>query len=228
MVHGLSSNDLGVMFRLHSSTLRQLVLSDCQSIDSKTLQAIVVGCEALERLFVTLSIVSQNADVCLHLKDAIEFPWAWSRIRELQLTIAIPCQPLHHLADGVTVPYYNRPSPMTLSAGEAEQFQSLESFYQQIGALAELKRLDLHAVYFNPVDNRVVSGNYRYNTFPGMLSLGNGTTGGRPGYLQLLGGLTKIYGSFDRETEEAKATIGEDEEAWMKRHWQVTSEEIYW
>ncbi|KAF9142264.1 hypothetical protein BGX30_003069, partial [Mortierella sp. GBA39] len=45
---------------------------------------------------------------------------------------------------------------------------------------------------------------------------------GRPGYLQLLGGLTKLkelYGSTCLVIEETEATVGTDEIKWMDRLW---------
>ncbi|KAG0310219.1 hypothetical protein BGZ97_012709, partial [Linnemannia gamsii] len=216
-----SGSDAGSIFQRHSSTLRTITASGCQNIDSKAIQTILVGCEALEELFIAWELGSDQRRLCLHLEDAIEIPWACTRIQRLNLTIAIPDKPLRHLADGV-VPYYNRPSPITLSAEETAQFRLLESFYRQIGTLTELQILNLQALFFDPRENgRKISTEFYDDIFPGLLSLGSRETG-RPGYLHLLGGLTKLRsleGSFSATTEEAKATFGVREVVWMEQHW---------
>lgn len=140
-------DDVGGLFRRHSSTLQSIVLTGCESFCSKAIQVILVECGALEVLCVEWT--AWGIDLTVMLEDAIEFPWASTRIRELQLAIAIPDEPFHYLADGV-VPYYNRPPPMTLFVAKTEQFESLEALYRQIGALTELRRLELQAVFFDP------------------------------------------------------------------------------
>ncbi|KAK3814548.1 MAG: hypothetical protein JOS17DRAFT_446414 [Linnemannia elongata] len=217
-IHGL--DDAGSLFRRHSSTLREILLNGCQNVDSKAIQAIVIVCGALERLTIVRSMDGDQRQRCLKLEDAIEFPWACTRIQELRLTIAIPDTPLHHPAEG-TVPYYHRPLPTTLSAEETQQFRDLESFYQQLGSLTELERLDLRALFFDPSGDREVSGNFLVNAFPGLFSLGKKEMG-RPGYLQLLGGLTKLRGlsgSTCLVLEETEVTVGMDEIEWMNRYW---------
>lgn len=214
-------SDAGYIFRRHSSTLRTIITSGCKNIDSKAIQTILVGCEALEDFFIAWELGSDQQRLCLHLEDAIEIPWVCTRIQRLDLRIAIPEEPLHRLADGV-VPYYNRPLPTTLSEEETAQFRMLESFYRQIGTLTELQFLNLRALFFDPRENgRKVSSELYDGTFPGLLSLGSHETG-RPGYLHLLGGLTKLRsldGSVSVTTEEAKATLGMGEVIWMEQHW---------
>ncbi|KAG9068213.1 hypothetical protein KI688_011808 [Linnemannia hyalina] len=217
---GLGSGaEVGYIFRQHSSTLRTLSLSGCRNIDSKAIQTILIDCEALEDLLIAWKTGSDQRQLCLHLEDAIEFSWGCTRLQRLDLWIAIPDEPLHHLADGV-VPYYNRPAPTRLSRAETAQFRSLGSFYRQIGALTELRSLDLKALFYDPAEKgRGIS--VQDTTFPGLFGLWNNEAG-RPGYLQLLGGLTKLEslsGSISATTEEARATIGMNEVIWMEQHW---------
>ncbi|KAH7055122.1 hypothetical protein BKA57DRAFT_453084 [Linnemannia elongata] len=143
------------------------------------------------------------------------------RIQNLNLTIAIPDEPLHRSKELGLVPYYNRPSPTTLSPAETAQFQSLEALYRQLGALTKLQSLELKAIFYDPVGARAISTTFRLNSFPGMLNLKNEETG-RPGYLHLLRGLTKLRrlsGSISATNEETKATIGMEEVKWMDKHW---------
>lgn len=211
--------EAGSIFRQHSGTLRMLSLSGCRNIDSKAIQTILVRCEALEDLQIAWKTRSNQRQLCLHLEDAVEFPWGCTKLQRLDLRIAIPDEPLHHLAEGV-VPYYNRPAPTILSLAETAQFQSLGSLYQQIGALTELRSLDLKAVFFDPAEKgRGISA--QYTTFPGLFVLWNNEAG-RPGYLQLLGGLTKLEslsGPICAMDEEARVTIGMNEVRWMDQHW---------
>lgn len=216
VIQGL--DDVGGLFRRHSSTLQNIVLTGCESFRSKAIQVILVECQALEVLRVEWTSWGNNLTITL--EDAIEFPWASTRIRELKLATAIPDEPFHHLADGV-VPFYHRPPPTTLSVAETEQFALLEGFYQHIGALTELRRLELQAVFFDPQVNHLTPTDGKFVSFPGMLNLECQRTG-RPGYLHHLGGLKKLemlLGSVRATTPETKATMGMNEAAWMGHHW---------
>ncbi|KAF9113814.1 hypothetical protein BGW39_003577 [Mortierella sp. 14UC] len=213
-------SDVGGLFRRHSTTMRSIVLSGCQIINSKMIQAILVECQALERLFVGCLSDSTRHQLCVGLEDAIETPWACTRIQELKLTITIPDEPFHHLAEDA-VPYYERPAPIALSTAEKEQLRSLEALYCQIGALTELHFVRLYAHFYDPQDLRPVSRDYQATTFPAMLNLGCEETG-RPGFLHHLAGLTKLkqlFGSVSAETRETRSTIGKEEIVWMERHW---------
>ncbi|KAG0295295.1 hypothetical protein BGZ96_012068 [Linnemannia gamsii] len=216
--HGL--DDFGTIFRQHTSMLQVILLNNCHNIDSKGVQAILVECEALEELTVVWSMNDDRQRPYLNLDDAIEFSWACTRMQDLRLTVAIPNQPLHRPANGV-VPYYNRPSPTTLSQDETIQFKKLESFYRQLGTLAQLERLNLRAIYLDPAGNREASCDFMVNTFPGLFSLGRSESG-RLGNLQLLGGLSQLKGlsgSTCLMTEETEVTVGMDEVQWMDKHW---------
>ncbi|KAF9137833.1 hypothetical protein BG015_002596 [Linnemannia schmuckeri] len=212
----------GLLFWRHATTLKFIVLGGCRNFDSKAIQTILVGCSGLECLEVQWSARKDSRQqLCLELEDAIQVPWACTRLNYLALTVAIPDQPLHHPVEGV-VPFYNRASPVTYSEAETRQFEILERFYQQIGALTELQTLALRAIFYDPEDLRPLAGVYRSNSFPGLLNLKNEATG-RAGYLHLLGGLTKLkklVGSVSMTTEETKVTVRTtDEPAWMVQHW---------
>ncbi|KAK5807808.1 hypothetical protein F5H01DRAFT_352649, partial [Linnemannia elongata] len=227
LVPVLTSDDAGSMFRRQSATLREIVLAGCRNFDSKAIQTILVECWALERFEVHFRPLEdtnhqqQQPRLCINLDDAIESPWGCTRIQYLNLTIAIPDEPLHRSKEMGLIPYYNRPPPTTLSPAETAQFQSLEALYRQLGALTELQRLELKAIFYDPAGTRSVSTKLRLNSFPGMLNLKNEETG-RPGYLHLLRGLKKLkglFGSVSATTEETKATIGMEEVKWMDKHW---------
>ncbi|OAQ23828.1 hypothetical protein K457DRAFT_1867970 [Linnemannia elongata AG-77] len=204
LVPGLTSDDIGSMFRRQSATLREIELMGCRNIDSKAIRTILVECWGLGRLQVQFGPLEgtnhqqRQPPLCINLDDAIEYPWGCTRIQDLHLTIAIPDEPLHRSKEMGLVPYYDRPPPTTLSPAETAQFQSLEALYRQIGALIGLERLTLKAVYYGLAGLRPADTNFEWNSFPGMLNLKNEETG-RPGYLQLLGGLTKLNTLFGKK-----------------------------
>lgn len=217
--------DVGSIFRRHSATLRVISLNGYKNIDSKAVQAILVGCEALEKCEIQWPMYGDQRQLCLHLEDAVEIPWACTRIQNLRLTIAIPDRPLH-FPSNYTTHYYDRRPLTALSAEETQQFRELELFYQQLGKLTELQRLELQALYFDPTGERDVSWAFGANSFPGMLSLGS-EEAGRPGYLHLLRGLSKLkalVGSVSADAKETQVTVGMDEVEWMDKHWPVLEE----
>ncbi|KAF9116178.1 hypothetical protein BGW39_002815, partial [Mortierella sp. 14UC] len=217
--------DLGGLFRRHSSTMRSIEIHSSHNIGSKTIQTILVECEALEQLSVDWGLSNSWHQLRIVLEDAIEAPWACTRIQELALSVAIPDEPFHHLTED-RVPYYERPAPTALFPDEKEQLSSLKDLYRQIGALKELHSLHLHALFYDPKGVRSVSSDDQATTFPAMLSLGCEETG-RPGFLHHLAGLTKLkllYGSVSAETRETRTTIGMEEVVWMEQHWPVLQE----
>ncbi|KAK3831935.1 MAG: hypothetical protein J3R72DRAFT_454493 [Linnemannia gamsii] len=222
VVQGLG--DAKSLFQRHSTTLRQVSFSACQNFGSKAIQAILVECQALDRLCMRWTTVDarNNQHHNLRLEDAIEFSWACTRIRELTLTIAIPEGPFFHstAVDGA-VPYYSRTPPITLSDTEQHQLAQLETLYRQLGALTGLRSLWLRAITFDPDGHHPGSTDFRQHSFPGLLNLCCLKTG-RPGFLHHLGGLTKLMrlrGSFRATTPETRVTIGMEEVIWMDRHW---------
>lgn len=213
-------DDLVSILLRHSSMLQEILLTNGHNIDSKGIQAILIECEALKKLVIVRSIHGSLQRPHLNLDDAIESPWVCTKMQDLQLTVAIPDQPLRHPVDGAA-PYYNRPSPTALSPEETIQFMKLESFYRQLGTLTQLEQLNLRAIYLDPAGNREVSCDVLINTFPGMFSLGKRESG-RVGFLQLLGGLSKLKrltGSTCLMTNETGVTVGMDEVQWMDKHW---------
>lgn len=208
--------DAGSLFRRHSSTLQSLSLGGCDNFDSKAIQVLLVECRALEVL--EMRRVAQSGHR-ISLEDAIEFPWACTRMKQLMLTVGVPEAPLHQ-HPGVK-PYYFRPAPTTLSTAEKEQFAQLESLYRQIGTLKDVERLDLGVVFLNSDGQALPIADVGFYTFPGMLSLGDSTIG-RPGYLHHLAGLKRmrwLLGSVSAITDEAMKTVGRAEVAWMHENW---------
>ena len=83
----------------------------------------------------------------------------------------------------------------------------LETFYRQIGALVELEHVQLEIAMDGgdgTDEDQAVDMNYRWSSFPDLLSL---PKNGYPGYLSLLVGLIKLEmlrGSFSAKTGETR------------------------
>lgn len=196
----------------HSTSLRTIRFDQCHYFGSKAIQSILVGCQGLEVL--TFNYSDQRS-ISLDLEDAVEFKWGATRLKTLQLVIGIGDMSSLQGED----PYYKRPAPITFSDEELIQMTMLERFYTQLGELVQLEKLDLeaHVQCFPRVIVSSITSIYRYATFPGLMSLGDPSTG-RPGFLHLLGGLRKLKwlkGSVHGGTEETAVTMGQKEVEWI-------------
>ncbi|KAF9544987.1 hypothetical protein EC957_011484 [Mortierella hygrophila] len=197
----------------HFDTLQQLVLHRTGAISRISISRVFRECNNLENLLIECR---SRLGCFIELSDAIDGPWNCLKLKQLRLSISECVLPVEV---GVK-PYYSRPTPITLSADETRHFARLGSLYQRIGALTELRELDLRMV-------TRIRQSYR-GTRPGsecvfhaMLSLGDAEAG-RPGFLDQLAGLSKLEildGSVRLNEEEAKVTIGWDEVRWMDMHW---------
>jgi hypothetical protein len=149
------------------------------------------------------------------LVEAISRPWVCTNIRHLELTVGIPDMPLG--GPNNDTPYYLRAPPLVLSTNEEAVFGRLRLLYQQIGALKELRYLDLRAEKEMPGHEHLQKKEYEETSFPLLMSLGDKRTG-RKGYLALLGGLSKLRvlrGSVYLDKAETRETVGLREAVWM-------------
>ncbi|KAF9911802.1 hypothetical protein EC991_002104 [Linnemannia zychae] len=109
--------------------------------------------------------------------------------------------------------------PTTPSAEENEIFSQLELFYRQIGKQKNLEHLDLYlGRHIDPETGKVQEG---ARALPGMLTLQD-NAGGRPGYMDLLYGLSKlrmIGGDIAAETKDDKIPEDAPEVDWILKHW---------
>ncbi|KAK3846519.1 MAG: hypothetical protein J3R72DRAFT_433979 [Linnemannia gamsii] len=198
----------------HSLSLRIIRFDECHYIDSKAIQSILVGCQGLEVL--TFNYSAQKS-IALNLADAVEIKWGATRLKTLQLVIALGDMNSLQAND----PYYMRPAPIAFDEDESAKLEMLERLYTQIGELTQLEQLDLGAhVDINSTAGaipNIITPPFRYATFPGLLSLGDPTTS-RPGFLHLLGGLKnlkELKGSVHGGTKETVMTMGQREMEWV-------------
>jgi hypothetical protein len=200
----------------HQRTLKEIRITT--KVTGAALRVILSECEALEVLEVGGSTID--------LSDAVASPWASSRMSCLYLGLHIPQSPS---ASGTEyIPYYLRMPPDQPSAYDHDIFAQLDIFYRQIG-----KQKDLTELYFRRLETvwnplSVISPVFRRTTsvarpLPGLLKLENkSSAGARPGFLQLLGGLTKltnISGEIFPETSSRKIADDALEADWIAEHW---------
>ncbi|KAF8945539.1 hypothetical protein BGZ47_002484 [Haplosporangium gracile] len=210
------SDDLiPVMLQRHSTVLRELRLNDCIRLSSKSIQKVLCTGRVLEVFRVE---PYRPALSCIFLEDAVATEWVCKDIKQLRLEIKI----------GATIPpspdaYYKRveeEAPLVLTEVERAHFSLLETLYRQIASLTKLEHLDIRTVVEYSEE---IACRYSYHdvSFPGMLSLGDEKVG-RPGYLDLFGGLKKLRslnGSVRAKTDETRVMVGQRECEWLSAHW---------
>ncbi|KAG0050168.1 hypothetical protein BGZ90_007121 [Linnemannia elongata] len=163
----------------HSSSLWQIKI--ISPVTSSAVRMILETCKALEVLQISRSTV----ELC----DAIASPWACSKMTSLTLSIKI--SPSSSPPGTEFVPSYLQEPPTPLSAGEKNIFTQLEVFYRQIGKLTGLRHLNIDRTEYSEHGSIVGRSNLRDRPLPGMLILSTNRAG-RPGFLDLLGGLSKL------------------------------------
>ncbi|KAF9901054.1 hypothetical protein EC991_006565 [Linnemannia zychae] len=216
------------LFHRHSLTMRNIQLKGCVGIESVSLRTILQECQALESLVVWN--IAPIASISITLEDAVTaIPWACSGIKELCLVIRI-----HELYRTMGIseeyeedelrPYYERATPFDLTGFEQAQFSLLERLYRQIGRLSGLEILGLKSevipVGFEESNGLWGMDTYYGDSFPAMLSVGDEETG-RPGFLNLFEGLTKLrklVGSVKVCDKENSAIVGLKEALWFAEH----------
>lgn len=201
----------------HSTRLQSICLRKETSINRISIALIFKECVNLDDLSIPRSYCGKGHYITLD--DALEHPWACTRLRTLALSISGYELPAYREIPS----YYSRDTPIDLTEEETQLFARLESLYRNIGTLTNITELTLRMVKLDgngnpiPATRLLKSSTYMSAT----LSLGSVHTG-RPGYLQLLAGLKNMYqvvGSVRADTLEAKSTVEWPEVVWMNENW---------
>ncbi|KAF9144634.1 hypothetical protein BGX30_012065 [Mortierella sp. GBA39] len=210
----------------HSGSLREF--HACSRTASAAMRMILATCEVLEVLEICCSSID--------LADAVGSPWASSKLTSLSLDIKITLLPLSLPAGTLYVPSYLKTPPAQLTKDEKYLFTQLEFLYQQIGKQEDLKVLRLSRAECDEYGASTVEVDKRNQPYPGLLRLGdgsgnsvNGISGDidRPGFLHLLGNLSKlevVVGEICPETEDGKMPADSTEAAWIRTHWPLLRE----
>ncbi|KAF9295296.1 hypothetical protein BGZ88_002384 [Linnemannia elongata] len=199
-------------FFRHSSSLRRILFDNCGMSKGRYIGLVLAECVGLEELELCPKRVGQVS--FMYLEDAVaSMPWACSKLRHLSFAIARDAIPgdLGHRGSGQVPGCYQIPESEADLEKKTVQLALLERFYQQIGSLTELRRLNLRSTLVTSgVGAMVEVQDYRHNLFPGLMSLADDETG-RQGYLGLLGGLSKLRelrGSIRAAVEKGMETVG--------------------
>lgn len=213
-------DQLAPMIARHSRSLRKINLHRYVSLESKTIQAILCSCEALEEL----RLLRYNAaSGCFVDTDGAEGEWACFNLKVLDMPVVI--NDYSKDFQSKTGYYLGRPTPLVMRKDEKRHFKKLEKFYQQIGRLVNLEFLRLEGAHWNRSD--YISNTpyfrieYRDFWFPAMLSLPRPVKKW-PGYLRELSGLKKLRelrGSVGAMNYDTSRTLMLEEAEVMGQCW---------
>ncbi|KAF9149795.1 hypothetical protein BG015_008374 [Linnemannia schmuckeri] len=202
VLSAINSPTINVSVLQHSTSLREVRLNGAEGHYYISASAILRECRNLEKLYI---LFLPEGGLFIPLDDALKHPWGCTKLTHLTLAIS-GCE----LPDELGVmSYYRRPTPITLTEDETLHFARLGELYRRIGALKELRKLDLHMPLFDEageVDTRCFDDP---TSFPAMLNLEDARRG-RPGFLQQLSGLKKLEtlrGSVCAWSDETKINL---------------------
>jgi hypothetical protein len=202
----------------HSGSLREIYA--CSRTASEAMGLILGTCEVLEVLEICCSAVS--------LEDAVASPWASTKIVRLSISIMISLPSTSSLPDTQYTAFYLHTPPLAPSEDENHLFAQLDVFYRQVGKQERLRYLNLTRARRSENGLVAIENSAKQKSLPGMLRLGgdNSNIGGsmnRPGFLHLLGGLSKlevIKGlAVCPETEDGRMPADVMEVEWIRVHW---------
>ncbi|KAG0212930.1 hypothetical protein BGX33_003252 [Mortierella sp. NVP41] len=192
----------------HSETLREIRFDNCCTIGRRTVQTILTGCRVLER-FVIDGLTHFPSRVDLSLEDAVEYKWASSRLRHLQLVMSF----------GDFEGGDSEDSSVVWTESDLRRWAMVEKFAVQIGSLRDLEILDIRALSLATGASVLM---YHQVPVPGLLTLADKSKN-KFGFLAELKGLQKLRelgGSF-RVSAMTVATgmLGGEEVEWLSNNW---------
>ncbi|KAF9154928.1 hypothetical protein BG015_011613 [Linnemannia schmuckeri] len=189
-------------------SVENIVLDECTMISIGSVIWIFFYCSALEVFRINIDWLSR---VTIPLDDLVIQEWASTKFHELELSVQLNEE---QEEPGEEDFVFSNPMPRWTIG--------LERFYRQIGALTQLRVLDLRVAVER--GNRGRDGlpiAYKHKTFPGMMTLEDRTTGCF-GWLQLLGGLGNLEvlcGSFNLDAMLPRLEFGQREADWVVKQW---------
>ncbi|KAG0276646.1 hypothetical protein BGZ95_007259 [Linnemannia exigua] len=205
----------------HSRTLQRIAFTS--TVSSVALRMILGSCEVLEEFNCGYSPIDLNDAAAIS-------PWASSKITTLELRVRIPLPASPTSAIQYTTFYVQTP-PVVPSADENRVFSQLEVFYREIGKQTNLKYLYLYAHQYESIEPEPTGELPKVlGLLPGVLTLKNNTEG-RPGFLDLLGGLSKlerIGGDIGAETGNGRLAVDAKEVDWIFEHWSCLLDAPFW
>ncbi|KAG0363941.1 hypothetical protein BGX24_004816 [Mortierella sp. AD032] len=192
----------------HSRTLRMITFDS--TVSSATQRMILGSCEVLEEFSCSRSPINLN-------DAATASPWASSKMTTLDLKVCIS-------------PPASSATQYIPSAGENLTFSQLEIFYRQIGRQTNMEYLNLHLHQEETVDPESMTVSRKvHGPFPGILTLKDNPEG-RPGFLDLLAGLSKLQvigGDIVTGARDGKLAVDAKEVDWILEHWPCLRRESF-
>ncbi|KAK5815005.1 hypothetical protein F5H01DRAFT_344756 [Linnemannia elongata] len=193
---------------VQKESVKNIVLDECAEISVSTVSWIFSWCSALEVFRFT---TKRESTFSLPLHDLVSQEWASNKFRELKLSVLLREDQEQPDEEDIV---FSDPMPRWTIG--------LERLYRQIGALTQLRILDLRVVVDKTSrgsDGFLIT--YKDRTFPGFLTLED-RTAGRLGWLQLLGGLRnleELCGSFNLDAMLEGFEFRQEEADWIVEHW---------
>ncbi|KAF9541940.1 hypothetical protein EC957_002570 [Mortierella hygrophila] len=224
------------LFR-HSETLCDLTFDAVKSLYSTTILDLLCNCPALKKLVVrggddikdnSVDDIQRLQDISLAITHAIAKPWVCLRLSHLEIPVMLDWfayTPIF-LEDASSGWFHD----WRHTQGDSN-WETLRKFYHQIGRLHQLEILDLKACLVYPTST--ASGvTWSDITLPGMLLMpftpkpslfpSPRNQNITPGFLDVLGGLTKLRelrGSVRVDLPVMRSAMRLDSYRWMGRHW---------
>ncbi|KAF8931218.1 hypothetical protein BGZ47_000189 [Haplosporangium gracile] len=192
----------------HNKSIRSVILDECQLMSAASIAWIFHQCPILEVFKISMNYGSEFE---IPLDVLLSQGWASTKLKELKLYVQLDEEQEEPDEEELI---FSDPMPRWTIG--------LERFYRQIGALTQLRVLDLRVAVER--GNQGSDGDYityKDKTFPGLLTLENQSKG-RLGWLQLLGGLRnleELHGSFNLDIKLPRCEFGQDEADWIVEHW---------
>ncbi|KAG0307445.1 hypothetical protein BGZ97_000388 [Linnemannia gamsii] len=237
-------------------SITEIRIVNAPHVSGSVAQAILWNCAALQHLIIR----GCHSPVATRLKHLVEREWVCRGLTTLEITVELR-QVITSAVCMCSMPAVHDPT-----------WIMLQKFYRQLGALSEIKVLNLgikskemqwlettngwprlavgrkpctplrqgtsmkgddddddwsaddYDTYAPTISFKTLCANNADASFPGLLSLGNGDSGGRarPGFLTWLGGLKhlrELRGHVQATTTETIWTVGQKEMEWMLEHW---------
>ncbi|KAF9118469.1 hypothetical protein BGW39_001156 [Mortierella sp. 14UC] len=194
----------------HKQSIKRIVLDDWVKVRASTFKNILCQHSALEVFKTSASKLCQRK---VEFGALSSDQWISTGLQELQLDLTLGFSSTRPI-----LPELNSSSLFT---------KNLDRFYRQIGALPQLRILDLKlstesfqtANYNDNSDSD--NTDYMSKTFPGMMVLED-QAAGRLGWLQSLAKLTQLeelHGSFNVDSMLPGFKFGQREADWVVEHW---------
>ncbi|KAF9131308.1 hypothetical protein BGW39_001983 [Mortierella sp. 14UC] len=198
-----------IALQRHSESLRKIRFDNCCTVGGRTIQMVLTECKVLEEFAIDgLAYFPSRVDLCL--EDAVEFRWASSRLRCLQLVMTFG-----EFEDGAV----DVEGSFSWTENDVYRWSLVKKLAEQIGRLRDLEVLDIRAL--NVATGSAVS-RYHQVPVPGLLVLEDKTKN-RFGFLDKLQGLHKLRelgGSFRiNAMTMTTGIVGSRDVAWLSEHW---------